>query len=314
MKPSPSTPTRWMAPARAAAFQLWWRSTITSSWSSNATTGASASERSSRPRTRRSFASTSTARPMSAMSPSLRQRLSCGQGHQDRSLPRPRRQHPGRARQQGAGEVGRTGHRPTSQGRQVPPAGGHRQRLQRDPERRRRAVRRVFPVHRRRSFRLLDPVPTRPDHRLFFHRRPASALAELEAVTSSCPACCTPIRCRPPTSATMFGRSLTRTTRTTTTTTATTTTNRENKRHFAPAPAAPSPAPPTGGHALPTSSVKHRSFWLSAKTRWPARFCTSLKALANRVRRSRRRDEESAGSLAGTFFKEYLWVLYERWW
>jgi NitT/TauT family transport system substrate-binding protein len=34
-------------------------------------------------------------------------------------------------------------------------------------------------------------------------------------------------------------------------------TDRKNKRHFAPAPAAPSPAPPAGGHALPTALAAH---------------------------------------------------------
>ena len=42
-KPSPSTPTRWRAPARAAAFPPWSPSTITSSSCSSATTGASVS-------------------------------------------------------------------------------------------------------------------------------------------------------------------------------------------------------------------------------------------------------------------------------
>ena len=47
-------------------------------------------------------------------------------------------------------------------------------------------------------------------------------------------------------------------------TTEITTTNREHKRHCVPASAAASQRP-TGGHALPTSSVKHRSFWLQRK-------------------------------------------------
>ena len=91
------------------------------------------------------------------------------------------------------------GGRSEVEGRQLSGAGGNRQRLQRDPERRRQAVRRVLSVLRRGPVRQLDPVPDRGG-RPAATGHPLDSVNRPTAATGSCPASCTPTRFRRSTS------------------------------------------------------------------------------------------------------------------